>query len=438
MGKKKIRKRLFALLLSALLVLALSACSVPMKEETEPSPRTEAAEQTGETEKTPEKAAFPRLKFIGNGNSMTELFYDADGKVIRRNTYRIAEYEGQNLIETEILCFDAEGSITDYRLEGVPKGSEPEETVCFEGNRLIVSRADSVTTREFEKGRQVGLHIQSASVNYLVEDEFDGGEWPVRQVVQLYEVQTDGSEPKKIYQSTQIMTLRYEYDAAGLPLYSYLTDTDGWNRMNQYTVYLFENRPETERNDRLLKAVLGGHSVYFLTYYTDGTAKKNEKRSLAKRYDESGKESWYEQTEIIGFETNGDILSRRVEKDPSAEEETFTISGRLLETPFFSQLYHRGRVIQSHFSYSWDNDRLIHREAVYEMDQKGLYQTCHISWYLTSVREPSGEKESVPEYPDSEQKYVYFYDDTGLPIWSYQLDEEGEPLTDSIELYLFE
>ena len=435
MKKRRERKWLAVLLLSGLMILVFSACSVPMKE-TESVSRAEASEQPRETDKEPGQPAVPRLKLYGSGSSLTELSYDRDGNVRTRTTRQIAESDGKTWIETETISFDPQGNITDYRLEGVPEEQRrEEETVRFEENRLTVSSQDHSITTEFEKGRTVSLHIQSPYQNYLIRYEYEGQEVPVRRVLQIYELD---AEQNKHFLTSQILTCRYAYDAAGLPLYSYLTDAEGGIRSDAYTYYLFENRPETERDGRLLTAVLGGQSVYCLTYYTGGTAKKNEARSLAKRYDGSGKESWYERTEIIDFEANGDVLSRRVENDPSAEEETFTVSGRILETPLFSRLYHRGRVIQSHFFYSLDNDRLMHRETVYEMDQKGLYQTCRISWYLTSVRDPSGEKESVPEYPDSERLFVYHYDENGFPLWSYQTDEEGLPVKDSFQGYLFQ
>ncbi len=433
MKKRRERKWLAVLLLSGLMILVFSACSVPMKE-TEAVSRAEASEQPRETDKEPEQPAVPRLKLYGSGSSLTELSYDRDGNVRTRTTRQIAESDGKTWIETETVSFDPKGNITDYRREGVPEEQRQEdEAVRFEENRLTVSSQDHSITTEFEKGRTVSLHIQSPYQNYLIRYEYEGQEVPVRRVLQIYELD---AEQNKHFLTSQILTCRYAYDAAGLPLYSYLTDAEGAVQ-SDYSFYVFENRPD-RTDGSLLKAVMGAESVIILTRYAGGQVKENEEHYLSERYDDSGSRYREERKATVGFETNGDILFWHAEGDPSAGEEPFTISGDRLELPAITYIYRQGRVIRSHLSFGWDNERLMHLETVYGMDDRGLYERCSVSWYLTSAKDPSGAKESLPDYPDSKRIFVYYYDENGLPLWSYQTDEEGLPVKDSFQGYLFQ
>ena len=431
--KRRERKWLAVLLLSGLMILVFSACSVPMKE-TEAASRTEAAEPARATNKEPEQSVVPRLKLYGSGSSLTELSYDRDGNIRTRTTHQIAESDGKTWIETETISFDPQGNITDYRQEGVPEEQRQEdETIRFEENRLTVSSQDHSTTTEFEKGRMVSLHIQSPYQNYLIRYEYEGQEVPVRRVLQIYELD---AEQNKHFLPAQILTCRYAYDAVGLPLYSYLTDAEGAVQ-SDYSFYIFENRPD-RTDGSLLRAVMGAESVIILTRYAGGQVKENEEHYLSERYDDSGSRCREERKAIIGFETNGDILSWRAEGDPSAEEEPFTVSGDRLELPLITYVYRQGRVIRSHLSFNWDDERLMHRETIYKMDEKGLYEGCSISWYLTSAKDPSGARESLPDNPDSERTFVYHYDENGRPLWSYQTDEQGQPVKNSLQAYLFE
>ncbi|MBO4872140.1 MAG: hypothetical protein J5496_01855 [Lachnospiraceae bacterium] len=436
MKAKPITKQASRILLIFLLGLFLSSCAIPMKESESSAEKTTPAAAEQETE-APEVPAEPRLKYIVNSDSVQELIYDSLGQVCRRITRQIGTSGDTSWLETETVFFDADGNVTDYRIEGVPEAQrDPDQQIRMEGKRLIRTSKDSTVTYEYENGQLVLFLINASYYNVIAQYERDGNGQCVRRTVQQYE--TDAADPeKKTYFPAQVYQFRYAYDEAGLPLYSWQESEDGV-QTSAFTVYYYENHPARQKEAAgRLKAVLSSDSVTLLTCDPDGTVRQSERLYLDDRC--AGSSTEYGQVkETISFDRNGDLLLYRREGDPNGEDGICEISGNQLTRDVFRLTYRQGRVSVSKLSISYGNDTVLNRDIVYSMDSFGLYEKRNLSWYLTKQGDPDGEKQSAPGFTDSEEKFVYLYETQRFPLWSYRVNEKGEPVRDSFELYIFE